>query len=298
MTVTTRNHATVLVENLEIDLRSGEIHALVGESGSGKSLSALAILGLLPPALEMTGQITPALRPGRDVALVMQDPVAALDPRWRVGRFLTGQFARLGDLPLSAARTAARAMLGRLGLTDIDRVMAAYPHQLSGGMAQRVMIGAALAGSPAFLLADEPTTALDVTTQAQILSLLQGLCRDQGLGMLLITHDLGVVAETAARMTVLYGGQVMERGPANAVLPRPVHPYTRALLRAMPDLASAAPPAPIAGQPGRPSGRIGCAFAPRCAQAGPLCTAARPQLRPRGDGAGDFACHHPEGDAA
>ncbi|CAH1663365.1 MULTISPECIES: ABC transporter ATP-binding protein [unclassified Chelatococcus] len=296
----------ILVNGVDLAVSSGEIVALVGESGSGKSLTALAILGLLPRGItrlrgrvrlngiDVTDLAGPhaAVR-GRQIAAIFQDPQASLDPRWTVGRYLAGQFRRYGATGRRAAETAAADMLARVGLGDPGRVMGAYPHELSGGMAQRVMIAGALAAGPQFLIADEPTTALDVTTQAQILDLLEDLQAETGLGVLLITHDLGVVAEMAQRVVVLYGGSVMETGEASDVLGASWHPYTQALLAAMPDLAQLEPPRPIPGSPGdRLAAGTGCPFQPRCRDAIPLCAQRPPSVVV--SGSHRAACHRSE----
>lgn len=295
-----------LVEGVGLTVDRGETVALVGESGSGKSLTALAILGLLPPGIvrrsgsvlyhgtDVTGLAGrhAALR-GRRIAAIFQDPLAALDPRWTVGRYLASQFRRLSDLSGAAVDRAVAASLRRVGLGDVARVAASYPHELSGGMAQRVMIAGALAGGPDLLVADEPTTALDVTTQAQILDLLEDIQAETGLGILMITHDLGVVAEMARRMVVLYGGRVMEAGPAAQLLTAPRHPYTQALLASMPDMARPEPPQPISGAPGdRPEQPGACPFQPRCRfSVSPACFGTAPALRTHNDIV--VACHNP-----
>jgi len=300
LVLVSKETGAVLVNGVSLALQAGEILALVGESGSGKSLTALALLGLLPPGVErrsgqvlldgvdVTGMST-NLR-GKVVAAIFQDPQASLDPRWTVGRYLTDRFQRLKGMKGSRAREAAADMLAQVGLANPDRIMKSYPHELSGGMAQRVMIAGALAGEPRILIADEPTTALDVTTQAQILDLLEDIQARTGLSVLMITHDLGVVAEIAHRMTVLYGGRVMEEGETVAVLAAPVHPYTRALLASMPDINSDTAPAPIpAGPPGGGFGQ-GCPFAPRCGSAQAACAETMPAAT-RFAGARSFACH-------
>ena len=296
----------ILVDGVDLAVSGGEIVALVGESGSGKSLTALAILGLLPRGITRRGgrvrlngtDVTDLAGPhaairGRQIAAIFQDPQASLDPRWTVGRYLTGQFRRYGATSQRAAQASAVDMLARVGLGDPTRILGAYPHELSGGMAQRVMIAGALAAGTQLLIADEPTTALDVTTQAQILDLLEDLQRDTGLGVLLITHDLGVVAEMAQRVAVLYGGTVMETGEAADVLDAPWHPYTQALLASMPDLAQPAPPQPIPGSPGDrlPAG-TGCPFQPRCRDAIALCAQRAPAVVV--SGSHRAACHRSE----
>ncbi len=304
LTVAARSTGKMLVENVSFSVSAGEAVALIGESGSGKSLTALAVLGLLPPSVELisgsvfldgidiTGLHGPAapLR-GRELAVIFQDPQSCLDPRWTVGRYLTGQFRRLRDLGAKSAAAEAHALLERVGLTNPERIMRCYPHELSGGMAQRVMIAGALAGKPRILIADEPTTALDVTTQAQILDLLAELRSQNDLALLMITHDLGVVADTSDKMLVLYGGRVMEAGDTSQLLGSPNHPYTRALLAAMPDIETGTPPKPIAGTPGRPAQDDCCPFHLRCDLASATCRNTIPAFRTTSNGKRGSACH-------
>lgn len=303
VTVIARATGKILVEDVSFDLRGGEALAMVGESGSGKSLTALATLGLLSSSVQLvagsvwldgkdiTGlQGTAAAFRGRELAMIFQDPQSSLDPRWTVGRYLARQIRRLQGIRSSAKiAETTQALLESVGLTNPDRIMRSYPHELSGGMAQRVMIAGALAGNPHFLLADEPTTALDVTTQAQILDLLAELCSERGLGLLMITHDLGVVADTSDHVMVLYGGRIMETGTTRKVLNSPAHPYTRALLAAMPDIDSPLPPRSIPGTPGRPADDACCPFHLRCEHAFNRCRSESPAFTPHGDGG--LACH-------
>lgn len=303
LTIVAADSGKLLVEGVSLSLHAGEVLALVGESGSGKSLTALALIGLLPSSVKLlSGTVLvdgvdvtglegrhSSLR-GSTIAAIFQDPQSSLDPRWTVERYLVGQFMRLRGFDRTGAGKAAREILEQVGLSNGERILRAYPHQLSGGMAQRVMIAGALAGAPRILIADEPTTALDATTQAQILDLIDGLRQHSRLGVLMITHDLGVVAQTSDRMMVLYGGQMMESGHTDAVLAHPGHPYTSALLAAMPDIASDEPPVPIAGTPGRPDGSVGCSFQPRCQHAFDRCrTNVAPRQQWHVDGA--LACH-------
>jgi peptide/nickel transport system ATP-binding protein len=264
-----------------------EMVGMVGESGSGKSATALALLGLLPPhSARVTGQVTvrghdvigldeKALRHvrGRDIGMIFQEPMTALDPVFRVGRQIAQAVRAHEAVSRQAAKSRAIELLVDLGIPDPARVAEAYPHQLSGGMAQRVTIAIALASAPAVLVADEPTTALDVTIEAQILDLLRTLSREHGTGILLITHDLGIVAESCTRMVTLYAGQVVEEATVEQALERPLHPYTSGLIRSLPQ--SAAAKAPLYSIPGRvptlAAMPAGCRFGPRCEYAEPTC---------------------------
>jgi peptide/nickel transport system ATP-binding protein len=275
---------------------------LVGESGSGKSLTALAIMGLLPAGARTSGKILldgrdllalpeagmRAVR-GRRIGMVFQEPMTALNPLMSIGAQVAEPL-RL-HLPLSRAEADARAakLLERVGLGEVSPRR--YPHQLSGGQRQRVVIAAALACGPDFLIADEPTTALDVTVQARVLALLSSLAAETGMGLLLITHDLGVVSQTAENMLVMYAGRVVERGPTDAVFARMAHPYTHALFAARPPEDGGRPVA-IPGQVPDPARRSpGCAFTPRCARARPGCDATVPP--PEGAGAHLYCCFNP-----
>lgn len=290
------------VTGLSYELAEGETLALVGESGSGKSVGALALTGLLPqpPARiagsvhfrgsELVGAGTAALRAvrGPGIAMVFQDPMTALNPVLTIGRQLTeGMEAHLG-LSGAAARSRAVELLARVGLPDPERRLDDHPHRFSGGMRQRVVIAMALACDPAVLVADEATTALDVTTQAQIVELVAELQRDLGTAVLWITHDLGVVAGIADRVAVMYGGRIVEQAPVDALFARPAHPYTAGLLGALPRLDGPRTAAltAIPGVPPDPSALPqGCAFWPRCpVRAVGRCEHERPPLRPVADG--------------
>ena len=274
-------------------------HALVGESGCGKSVTAAA-LTRLPPAVGPRARISGrALLRGRDllampprelraargaggVAYVFQDPMTALDPVLSVGTQMLEAVPR--GVPRAARARAARELLAEVGLPDPERLMRAYPCELSGGMAQRVCIAMAMAQRPALLVADEPTTALDVLMQRKALDLLRDLCRARGAAVLLITHNLALVSSYAETMSVLYAGRVVEEGPVSDVLARPAHPYTAALLRAVPRIegGSVEDLAVIPGRvpPPREWSRGACVFAPRCDRARPECSASDPELRP------------------
>jgi peptide/nickel transport system ATP-binding protein len=293
-----RGEALVL-RGVNLCVEKHETLGLVGESGSGKSMTALATMNLLPPngrrsatRLSLNGSDLRSQREakmrdlrGRAIGMVFQDPSTALNPVQTIGHQITS--VRLRHFPGSARDAQGRAvdLLERVGIRGAAERLSQYPHQLSGGLKQRVLIAMALIAEPALLLADEPTTALDVTVQARVLNLLRGLQRELGIGILLITHDLGVVAAAADRVAVMYAGQIVETGPVAAVLTRPAHPYTQGLLGCVPDIAGGARLATITGQV--PSARdmpAGCAFAPRCSMAMPACTASGVELRPVGGG--------------
>lgn len=281
------------VRDVTLAVRPGETLAVVGESGSGKSLAALAVMGLLPDAVRVAGGVArlagqdvlrldePGLRRlrGRRMAMVFQDPLSSLNPVHRVG---TQVVEALRAHRPRAARTAAaeaEVLLARVGLPDPARAARAFPHELSGGMRQRAMIAIAIANDPDLLIADEPTTALDATVQAQVLDLLGDLGRARRMALIFITHSLPLVAAIADRVAVMYAGQVVEEGPAASLLARPLHPYTAALLASAPDAAGGLP-VPIPGRVPAPHAvPPGCAFAPRCAHAHPVCTASDPPLQ-------------------
>jgi dipeptide transport system ATP-binding protein len=276
----TRHGAFNAVDGLDLALERNEVLAIVGESGSGKSVAMLAAMGLLPPAAivaadrmafdgadltAMTGYERRRLA-GKDMAMIFQEPMSSLNPCFTVG-FQIGEALKT-HLGLNRAERGRRIveLLAEVGIPDPGRRAGAYPHQLSGGMSQRVMIAMALACRPKLLIADEPTTALDVTIQAQILDLLLRLKRDNGMGLVLITHDMGVVAEAADRVIVLYAGHEMEMNATRDLFADPHHPYTAALLAALPERATErrlpAIPGVVPGQFDRPRG---CSFSPRCA---------------------------------
>jgi peptide/nickel transport system ATP-binding protein len=277
--------ATTVVDGINLSIEPGETLALVGESGCGKSVTALSILRLLPPPGAIDGQIRFAsaeltaqsetqldeLR-GGPIGVIWQDPLAALNPLLPVGVPLIEVLMRHKNLDKKAARTQAIETLRRVGIPQPERRIDDYPHQMSGGQRQRVMIAAAIACGPKLLIADEPTTALDVSVQAQILELLKGLSRELGTALLLITHDLGVVAQLAQRVAVMYAGQIVEIGTVAEIFARPQHPYTQGLLLATPRLDSDAMPLPIPGTV-PPPGRWpqGCRFKARCPLAQPKC---------------------------
>ena len=272
-------------------IESGEAVGLVGESGSGKSVTWLAALGLLGGRARVSGEVTfegrnlvgapahelEAVR-GARIAMIFQDPASSLNPVYRVGRQLCEALALHRGLTGTAALAEAARLLDRVGIADAARRLRDYPHELSGGMNQRVMIAMALSGQPQILVADEPTTALDATIQAQILELLQEIRRDSAMALVLISHDLGVVAENTDRVCVMYAGRIVEDAPIDAIFERPAHPYTSGLLAALPELEG--PRRRLVAIPGvvpepwnLPSG---CSFAPRCPEAEAACEAAMP----------------------
>ncbi len=283
------------VEGVDLDVMAGEVVGLVGESGCGKSVTARALLGLLPsPPADTEAEVveicsTPTLGlgerelsriRGRLVGMVFQEPMTALNPVVRIGTQLTEGPRRHLGLSRREARARAVELLRSVGIPEPEARLAAYPHQLSGGMRQRVMIAAALSSDPELLIADEPTTALDVTVQARILGLLERIRRERGLGLLLITHDLAVVAQVAHRVVVLYAGQVVEEAPVEVLFDRPGHPYTLGLLLSIPRLAEpGAEPrrGPLPTMPGQVPAPgdwpDGCRFHPRCPWAGDDCRA-------------------------
>jgi peptide/nickel transport system ATP-binding protein len=279
------------LHGVSLTVGRGEAVGLVGESGSGKSITWLAALGLLPAHARIRGRATldgidllnaprrtlEQVR-GRRIAMIFQDPASCLNPVHRIGRQL-GEALRLHrGLGGRAAAAEACRLLERVGIADAARRLGDYPHELSGGMNQRVMIAMALAGQPDLLIADEPTTALDATVQAQILALIDDIRRDTGMALVLISHDLGVIAERTARVAVMYAGRIVETGPAATLLGAPAHPYTRGLVAAIPTLDGPRRRlATIPGQVPDPT-RLpaGCSFAPRCGQADSRCTTRRP----------------------
>jgi peptide/nickel transport system ATP-binding protein len=283
------------VDGVSFSLARGKTLCLVGESGCGKSVAALSLLRLLPspPAgiaggsvlfdgRELTTMPERELRAirGARVGMVFQDPMTSLNPVMRVGEQMTEGLRRLRGLSAKEALAAAVDMLDRVGIGDAAFRARDFPHQMSGGMRQRVMIGMALACNPDLLVADEPTTALDVTVQKQILGLMRSLIDDSGSGLLLITHDLGIVSRIADAVAVMYAGRIVEQGPTNLVLERPVHPYTIGLLRSRPGAGERkkrlpAIPGAVPGLWSRPGG---CAFHPRCEKALSRCRGAAPPL--------------------
>lgn len=285
---------TNVVLDVSLTLRHGEITALVGETGSGKTLTALSLIRLLPSAArQTTGRVTigglditglpdrdmTAVR-GRLVSMIFQDPLAALNPVMRVGDQVADPLVVHRGLSRRAAIAAASRLFEQVGLLDVAQTLQKYPHELSGGMRQRVLIAVALSCNPQVLLADEPTTALDVTIQAQILRLLRELAERRGLAVLLVTHDLGTAALVADRVCVMYAGRIVESGPARSVLSNPNHPYTQGLIACIPSLRVRKRPMPVL--PGSTEGvwsiPAGCRFAPRCRYVTDRCRSDVPPL--------------------
>jgi len=286
------------LDAVSVTLPRGGTLGVVGESGSGKSMLALAIMGLLPAAIGVTGGAIrldgvdlltlpePAMRRirGARIALVFQEPMTALNPLQPIGWQVAEMLVVHRRLSRAEAMRRAVALLDRVGIPDAARRAAEYPHRLSGGLRQRAVIAMALACEPALLIADEPTTALDVTVQAQILDLLADLRQETGMAILLISHDIELVAGFADEVAVMYAGRVVEHGPARATLAQPLHPYTRALLTSVPRMEQeVARLAAIDGLPPRFEALpTGCAFHPRCPRAVPDCARTRPPMEERG----------------
>jgi len=277
-----------VVRDVSFTVEPGEAVGIVGESGSGKSLTLRAILGLLPPAARVEGSIRfgdrdltrigsaemQALR-GSTIAMVFQDPMTALNPVLRVGDAVAQVVSSHARVSRSAAQQAAIELMERVGIGDAASRARAYPHQFSGGMRQRIVIAMALAARPTLLLADEPTTALDVIVQAEILRLLDRLRREEGMSLLLVSHDFAVVSGMCERVGVMYAGELVELGPARDVLSRSLHPYTIGLLESLPEASDGGRLPSIPGSPPEPGDlRLGCGFAPRCRFVTDACRAA------------------------
>jgi peptide/nickel transport system ATP-binding protein len=283
------------LHGVQFEVARGEAVGLVGESGCGKSVTWLAALGLLGKRAHVGGEVMlsgrnlaglpdadlEAVR-GRHIAMIFQDPSSSLNPVHRIGRQLGEALKLHRGMDDKAARAEAARLLDRVGIAGAARRLGDYPHELSGGMNQRVMIAIALAGQPELLVADEPTTALDATIQAQILELLAEIRRDSGMAMVLISHDLGVVAENTDRVCVMYAGRVVEDAPIDEIFGNARHPYTSGLLAALPELEGPRRPlVPIAGVVPEPANLPpGCSFAPRCSLAGADCRVGPPAAVP------------------
>jgi peptide/nickel transport system ATP-binding protein len=294
----TRRGTLVALDDVSLDIAAGEVLGVVGESGAGKSLTGAAIIGLLEPPGRVAGgeirlegqridnlpaQAMQRIR-GRRIGAIFQDPLTSLNPLYTIGRQLVETIRT--HLPLSAVQAHARAvqLLKDTGIAAAEARMGHYPHQFSGGMRQRVVIALALAAEPRLIVADEPTTALDVSIQAQIITLLRRVCREHGAAVMLVTHDMGVIAETCDRVAVMYAGRVVEIGPVQQVIQQPAHPYTRGLMGSIPAMdedrdrltqIDGAMPRLDAIPPG-------CAFNPRCPHSMQRCGYERPSLWPAG----------------
>lgn len=296
-----------VLHGIDLDIGRGEAVGLVGESGCGKSVTWLAALGLLPGKAQVSGSVTiegreliggprsqlEAVR-GARIAMIFQDPSSSLNPVHRVGRQICESLRLHRGLRGAAARTEAIRLLDIVGIPSAATRIDLYPHEFSGGQCQRVLIAMALAGQPDLLIADEPTTALDATIQAQILDLLATIRRETGMGMVFISHDLGAVSAVCERAAVMYAGRIVEAGGIERLFAAPRHPYTRGLFDAIPQLdGGRSRLVPIQGTvPDPKNPPQGCAFAPRCTRAQALCGEYRPELRPQ-QGGGDLACFHP-----
>ena len=290
----TRDRTVHAVNGVDMDLAPGEVLCILGESGSGKSVTLRALMRLLPRTAKVEGGIEVAGRDvqamnesqladfrGGDVAMIFQEPMTALDPVFTIGRQISETVQRHERVSRAAAEARALELLELVQIPSAKRRLAAYPHELSGGLRQRAMIAVALACRPKLLLADEPTTALDATVQIQVLLLLRQLQEQMGMGVIFVTHDLGVAGEIADRVAVMYAGKVVEEGPVGAMMAAPLHPYPRGLL-------GATVHAGLRGKrlttiPGAPPSLetlpVGCAFAPRCTEAEPACSTADPAPR-------------------
>ncbi len=283
-----------VVDGVDYEVEAGQVFGIAGESGSGKTISVLALLGLLPDGAQVEGSALfeggdllrlgrRAMRDvrGKEIAMVFQDPLTSLHPMMTIGRQLTEHMRFHLGVSGNAARTRAVELLEQVRIPDAAGALAAFPHQFSGGMRQRIAIAIALACGPKVLIADEPTTALDVTVQAGILRLLDRLRKESGLSVIMITHDLGVMSSIADRLSVMYAGRIVESGTTADVLSRPRHPYTGGLLAALPhpEAAEDTPLVSISGAPPSPQARpTGCAFHPRCAFAIAACSTDVPAL--------------------
>ena len=303
----TRHGRLLALDDISFSIAPGEILGVVGESGAGKSLTGAAIIGLLDPPGRITGgeirlegrridnlpyEQMRRIR-GREIGAIFQDPLTSLNPLYTVGRQLIETIRTHLDLSASQARTRAIELLASTGIPAPEARIDHHPHQFSGGMRQRVVIALALAAHPKLIVADEPTTALDVSIQAQIIALLKKVCKEQGAAVMLVTHDMGVIAETCDRVAVMYAGRVAEIGPVSAVIHQPAHRYTAGLMGAIPSMdedreqllqIDGAMPRLNAIPPG-------CAFNPRCERADDHCRSQRPNLAEAG--ATEAACWHP-----
>ena len=301
---TTRRGTLVAVDGVSFDIAPGEVLGVVGESGAGKSLTGAAVMGLLDPPgrilggeVRLGGRRIDKLPPedmrkvrGAQIGMVFQDPLTSLNPLYRIGDQIAETIRVHSDMTEAQARERAIALLQEVGIQGARARIDAYPHEFSGGMRQRVVLALALCAEPRLLVADEPTTALDVSIQAQIIALLKRLCRERGTAVMLITHDMGVIAETADRVAVMYSGRIVEIGPVRDVVREPKHPYTKGLMGAIPTVAARADrltqiPGSMPRLGAIPSG---CPFHPRCPDVFERCPVERPERLPAG--ASEAAC--------
>jgi peptide/nickel transport system ATP-binding protein len=301
----TRQRTLVAVDDVSLSIDAGEVLGVVGESGAGKSVTGAAIIGLIePPGRIAGGEIRFAGRRidclpddakrrirGREIGSVFQDPLTSLNPLFTVGQQLVETILAHSDRSAADARRHALRLLEDVGIPAPAQRIDAYPHEFSGGMRQRVVIALAICAAPRLIIADEPTTALDVSIQSQIIALLKRLCREHGAAIMLITHDMGVIAETADRVAVMYAGRIVEVGLVRQILSSPSHPYTRGLMESIPRLGSdSARLAQIDGtMPRLHEIPVGCAFHPRCPDASDRCRKIRPALRTT-EGPAEVAC--------
>lgn len=304
----TDGQALKTVCDASFTVEEGKTLAIVGESGSGKTLTSLSMLGLLPSRagissgsikfrgkelIGLSEQEWRSIR-GQQISMVFQDPMSALNPVITVGQQIAEMFVRTRKVRRSEARSEALALMKEVGIPDETNRYNNYPHQFSGGMRQRVVIAIALALQPSLIIADEPTTALDVTVQAQVLRLLRQRCQARGMAMIIVSHDLGVVARSADAVAVMYSGRIVEFGSVEQVFTRPAHPYTKGLMAATPERSGRRRAVPIPGHPPDPRSRPeGCDFNPRCPFATDECATSVPELRAIGSGR-TVACHHAE----
>ncbi|MBI3451275.1 MAG: ABC transporter ATP-binding protein [Rhodospirillales bacterium] len=300
----TRRGVLTALDNVSFDIAKGEVLGLVGESGAGKSVTGAAIIGLIEPPgriaggeVRLSGERIDNLAPdalrrirGRRIGVIFQDPLTSLNPLFRIGDQLVETIQIHTPLTQAQARQRAVDLLTEVGIPAAEKRVDAYPHEFSGGMRQRVVIALALCAEPELVIADEPTTALDVSVQAQIITLLKRLCRDRGTAVLLITHDMGVIAETADRVAVMYAGRIAEIGPVHDVVQSPLHPYAKGLMGSIPTLETDADRlVQIPGSMPRLSAiPRGCAFNPRCSKAFDRCRTERPE--PTRSGRSQVAC--------
>ena len=301
----TRRGTLRALDKVSFDVARGEVLGVVGESGAGKSVTGSAIIGLIDPPgriaggqVLLSGQRVDNLPPdamrkirGKRIGMIFQDPLTSLNPLYRVGEQLIETIQTHTDLNAAEARKRAIALLDEVGIPAPERRIDGYPHEFSGGMRQRVVIALALCAEPEFIIADEPTTALDVSVQAQIIALIKRLCQERGTSVMLVTHDMGVIAETADRVAVMYAGRVAEIGPVRDVVKQPLHPYAVGLMGAIPSIEGDAERlVQIPGSMPRLSSiPKGCAFNPRCSKAFDRCFVERPELIDVGGR--QVACH-------